>query len=522
MPRIPDSPSPEPGRGTPNAQADAEATVDRLGRTPLVNILCGMLDDPGQGTPFTFGLFGGWGAGKSSVLRQLEARLREDDITHRFWVAWFNAWQYERTDNLAAGLVQETVRSLIPERRRERLALAWRFAWATQRTRLLGAMTLLVLSAAAAVYGLLAVDESVAKAIIGAGGLSVFSAIVTVIVRLYRHPVAADLWTYFRLPDYGEHLGLLPVMRKQLGELWAIRARGRKKDPPRRLVVVVDDLDRCSPAAIAATLDAVRLVMDMPGAAVIIALDERICLRAVAEEYESLTTPERPASEIAREFLAKIVQLPIRLEPPGSLDDFLEHELFAERPPRPSNGAAPVPAVSPRAHNGSDAPGAAPQEQRGDEARAHEFTRKAAGSYTAVDARAAAARLQREAMRDTADEREEFERLARASELSNPRQLRRLRNTYRFIKTNSASLEWRKLMGMLFWQDCLHTLPAAAFAANQGRPAPGGSVPVGFPAELAGYTATLFADDAEFDLYREIVLVAVLPRLDFTPATAQP
>lgn len=85
------TPRPEPGRGTPHAQADAEAMVDRLGRTPLVDVLVGMLDDPEQGTPFTFGLFGGWGEGKSSVLRQLEARLGSKDTTHRFWVAWFNA-----------------------------------------------------------------------------------------------------------------------------------------------------------------------------------------------------------------------------------------------------------------------------------------------------------------------------------------------------------------------------------------------------------------------------------------------
>src|SRR5918994_48179 len=265
-------PVPEPGRGTPHAQADAEAAVDRLGRTPLVDILVGMLDDPDQGTPFTFGLFGGWGEGKSSVLRQLEARLRSEDTTHHFWVAWFNAWQYERTDNLAAGLVHDTVRGLVPTRRHQRVALAWKFAWRMHRAKLAWALVLLLLSAAATVYGFIAAasDDSIAKAILGAGGLSVFSAIGTVIVKLYRHPVAAELWTYFRLPDYGEHLGLLPVMRDQVRELWNIRSRA--PDRPARLVVVVDDLDRCSPSAIAATLDAVRLVMDMPDVAVIVAL----------------------------------------------------------------------------------------------------------------------------------------------------------------------------------------------------------------------------------------------------------
>ena len=524
-------PRPEPGRGTPHAQADAEAMVDRLGRTPLVDVLVGMLDDPEQGTPFTFGLFGGWGEGKSSVLRQLEARLASEDTTHRFWVAWFNAWQYERTDNLAAGLVQETVRGLVPRRRLERMALAWRFAWKRQRMRLVWALVALVLSALVSVVGIVvaATNDSVLSAIIGAGGLSVFTAVGAAVVRLYRHPIAADLWTYFRLPDYGQHLGLLPVMRDQVQALWEIRQRaGGRHRRPGRLVVVVDDLDRCSPTAIAATLDAVRLVMDMPNVVVIVALDERICLRAVAEEYAALTTPERSQGEIARDFLAKIVQLPIRLEPPDSLDDFLEHELFGVHMPQGRSGITRPGAISVGGiaiefegdRDRADGPGAPPGVSQ-DEMDAYKSAREAGGTYSAGHASAAAARLQREAMRDTTEEREEFERVARASEVHNPRQLRRLRNTYRFIKTSSASLDWRKLMVMLFWQDCLHSLSSDEFDAHEGRP-DGTVPPQGISAELTKYTAEVFPDEAEFEQYRLAVVVAVLPRLDYVGAAPQP
>jgi hypothetical protein len=512
-PPTPPPPVPEPGRGTPNAQADTEAMVDRLGRAPLVDILVGMLDDKEQGTPFTFGLFGGWGEGKSSVLRQLQTRLESEDRNNAFWIAWFNAWQYERTDNLAAGLVQETVRELVPKGLWARLGLAWKFAWRTQRARLLGAIAILVASAAAAVLGLVAgvFEGGVAKAVVGAGGLSVLSVIGAVLVRLYRHPVATELWTYFRLPDYAAQLGLLPVMREQLHVIWDITRKGREDSA--RLVVVVDDLDRCSPAAIAATLDAVRLVMDMEGVVVIVALDERICLRAVAEEYQDLTTPERSETEIARDFLAKIVQLPVRLERPESLEEFLQYELFGTRP----REAAPEPElVGPVAtHNGDGASAeAVPDAPPDAEAFAQARVRGGEGIYTAEDASAAASRLQREAMRDTSDELKEFERVARASDIHNPRQLRRLRNTYRFIKTSSASLDWRKLMVMLFWQDCLHMLPSSEFPKHQGRPSSGRSKPATVPTALADLTAELFEDDAEFQTYRRAVLIAVLPRLD--------
>jgi hypothetical protein len=500
----------EPGRGTPHAQADLEAMVDHLGRTPLVDLLVGMLDDPAQGTPFTFGLFGGWGEGKSSVLRQLQSRLASGETTHYFHVAWFNAWQYEKTDNLAAGLVQETVRALVPTGPR-RLSLAWRFAWRTARPRMLWTLFVLLATAAATVFGLLVVDENAIKAVIGAGGLSIVTAAVALLLKLYRHPFAAELWTYFRLPDYGQHLGLLPVMRQQLGQLWRLREVADESRPS-RLVVVVDDLDRCSSSAIAATLDAIRLVMDLAGVMVIVALDERICLRAVAHEYESLTTPQRSENEIARDFLAKIVQLPIRLEPPTSLENFLAHDLFREDGPFTAarvSEAAQTPRPTTRAGDGHE-----PAQVPNEEERAQDELRQATGHYSSSDVSAGAARLLRETMRETTQEREEFERLAKAAMVRNPRQLRRLRNTYRFIKTTAARLDWRKLMAMLFWQECLHVLNAEQFGSYQGRPVLPLPLDYPLPEALAKATALLFDSDEEFREYREAVVVAVLPRLD--------
>jgi len=47
-------------------------------------------------TPFTIGVFGKWGQGKTSVLKQAESLITEnykDDVT-----VWFNAWQYEQEE----------------------------------------------------------------------------------------------------------------------------------------------------------------------------------------------------------------------------------------------------------------------------------------------------------------------------------------------------------------------------------------------------------------------------------------
>ncbi|HJS93800.1 MAG TPA: P-loop NTPase fold protein, partial [Solirubrobacteraceae bacterium] len=272
----------EASSGRPPAQADTVAKKDQLGREKLINVLLSMLTDPDQGTPFTFGLFGRWGEGKSSVIEQLITKLAPEDDNSGFAVARFNAWQYEKTDSPAAGLMQEAVRGLRAATPRGRIAVAVRYAWARHRWKIVRDLIVLIVGLVAAALAVISgqLGKPAITVVFGAGVASVASVVAAVATRLYRNPVAAQLLTHFHLPDYGKQLGPLPAMRDDLEKLWEVRQTTGIK----RLVVFVDDLDRCSADAITATLDAVRLVVDLDGVIVILALDERILLSAVAQK----------------------------------------------------------------------------------------------------------------------------------------------------------------------------------------------------------------------------------------------
>ena len=259
-------------------------------------------------------------------------------------------------------------------------------------------------------------------------------------------------------------------------------------------MVFVDDLDRCGHNGIRKTLEAVRLVMDLPNVIVIIAVDERIALQAVGNHYKHVAADHRSPADIARDYLGKIVQLPIRLQesdwaeegqPPGPLERYVREGLFPDARPtteaigeidmRPVTAPgveegvetpvdiveAPKPVVSAEDATAPAAP--LPEERPPDTAAIKD------GENTPDDSKLPATedrrQMLRERMVETDTEVIDFQWCAAQMNLRNPRQLRRLRNSYRLLKLSESGTPEKDLMWMLFWQEFLHDLPHEAHEA---------------------------------------------------------
>ena len=83
-----------------------------------------------------------------------------------------------------------------------------------------------------------------------------------------------------------------------------------------RLVVLLDDLDRCLPATAIETLEAIKLFLFAPGAVFVIAADEGMIEYAVKKHFPDLPTTASPSS-YARNYLEKLVQVPFRIPAMG-------------------------------------------------------------------------------------------------------------------------------------------------------------------------------------------------------------
>jgi predicted KAP-like P-loop ATPase len=85
----------------------------------------------------------------------------------------------------------------------------------------------------------------------------------------------------------------------------------------KKLVVVIDDLDRCLPDTIIETLEAIKLFLFVRNTAFILGADERLVKYAVRKRF-----PELPGErvEVGRDYLEKLVQFPVRIPPLGRVE----------------------------------------------------------------------------------------------------------------------------------------------------------------------------------------------------------
>jgi len=81
----------------------------------------------------------------------------------------------------------------------------------------------------------------------------------------------------------------------------------------KRLVVIIDDLDRCSPERIIENLEAIKLFLNVPQTAFVIGADPRIVKYAIEHKYKNNKEIEEDNNRIVIDYLEKLIQLPYSL-----------------------------------------------------------------------------------------------------------------------------------------------------------------------------------------------------------------
>ncbi|MYX07051.1 response regulator [Streptomyces sp. SID8375] len=239
-----------------NDEPVAEPGADLLGAGRAARRLAGLLVASRAATPFTLAVDAGWGMGKSSLMRLVDAELAQAPEVH---TVWYNAWTSTGTDALE-GLIKSVLM------RFDRRVLRRGLQRISDRRALLRAVR---------------AATTVAAGPLGVAGL------------------VDELWRGLSVNSQARN-----GMRQAIGELvqeWSETADFR---PRRLLVVFIDDLDRCSDENVLAVCEAVKVYLDVPGLAFVIGCDR------------SALAPNgllRDLSPAASAFMEKIFQTSYRI-----------------------------------------------------------------------------------------------------------------------------------------------------------------------------------------------------------------
>jgi uncharacterized protein YjbI with pentapeptide repeats len=253
----------EPFSFVARATSDQPSIDDVLGFAPLANALHALVDDEGTDLPLTIAVTAPWGAGKSSLMGQLEARLRSPPVGYEPYREWatvsFDAWRYERAERLWAALAKEIYTQ--PMSRMD-FWQALRFRIRLERKRL-GPWKLAakfgwpLLAAGAAVVALLSADlkggSTVAAVLTGAAAVT---ATVTRYWGAITDPFKRAIEHYASHPDYELHLGFTTEAENDIRCLMQVLS----PDDRHAVAVFVDDLDRCSSGHVVEVVEAMNQI----------------------------------------------------------------------------------------------------------------------------------------------------------------------------------------------------------------------------------------------------------------------
>jgi len=285
--------------------SDQETKVDLLNNeaiaTTIVRLLCDRHD-----RPVTVGVHGDWGAGKSSILEMIEVGLdKQGDVL----CLKFNGWRFQGFEDAKIALIEGIVMGLLEKRPALAKGAAavkdvlHRIDWLKVAKKAGG-------FAFTAFTGIPTADQVNAIASSLQGALADPAALAT------KGNIEAALASVQSLIKSEPETKNIP---EEIGEFRKAFDNLLKEAEVERLVVLIDDLDRCLPDTAIETLEAIRLFVSTARTAFVVAADEAMIEYAVRRHFPELPDTTGPQA-YARNYLEKLIQIPFRIPPLGETE----------------------------------------------------------------------------------------------------------------------------------------------------------------------------------------------------------
>ena len=284
--------------------SDVETDQDFLNFKVLAGLAGQMILDA-KGKPLSIGISGGWGVGKSSMVKLIEKEIRatkREDIVF----LTFNAWLYQGLDDAKAALMEEISRALMTKAQGDETLFS--------KAKELAARVNLFRVGKLGLEAALTYATGVPVTPLMRGAEKVFDDLTDGSITSED----VDEAKTFGKEHAEDAKKLLKPKKKPETPPQAIHAFREHfakllKDMKVTLVVFVDDLDRCLPPTVIGTLEAMRLFLFMEQTAFVIAADDKMVKEAVRIHFAGA----RLDDDLVVSYFDKLIQVPLRVPPLG-------------------------------------------------------------------------------------------------------------------------------------------------------------------------------------------------------------
>ncbi|ASA23373.1 KAP family P-loop NTPase fold protein [Paenibacillus donghaensis] len=268
---------------------DSETELDFLDFDYLINILKDIIADETL-LPSSVGVYGDWGSGKSSLI-SMSMKSFEDDKDTICMV--FNGWLFEGYEDAKTALMGSILDTIQQKTKLSEKALKCIKG-------LYKSVDKLKLLKNGLKYG---ADFFLT------GGIGTVADITLNNVISKVKEKSEDLETESIIEGMKDELSNKEI-REDIKEFQKNFSVLLKETSIKRLVIFIDELDRCSPETILETLEAIRLFLFTGNSIFIVGADERHISYAVKRKFDKI---EGHQIDIGKEYLEKIIQYPIRI-----------------------------------------------------------------------------------------------------------------------------------------------------------------------------------------------------------------
>lgn len=224
---------------------------------------------------FTIGIFGDWGTGKTTLMSSIDKALQKDK---NLVIVRFETWRYEREDQFALLPLLKSIAFALPNEKE--------FQPLKQKLKK-GAISFLKKMP------------------------DILSSVVSNYVTKEAGEVTKEMFDSFK-KEFNSKVELLAEVDRDtlyfdgFEDIRNELSNIRKNNPAFRIIVFVDDLDRCSPTKTLEVLESIKVFLGMEGFVYILGISHDVVTKLIDMQYEK-------SGIKGEQYIKKMIQIPVTL-----------------------------------------------------------------------------------------------------------------------------------------------------------------------------------------------------------------